>query len=129
MPSKGQRSRVDVIQRAEAGQTLTQAQIKEIVDKAVIASRADVEAQVQLPEPRGGDRRVNDAIRSPDGAKQNPASIVPVARNPGLPDREESVSPSGLIRAGRPTGSARSAAGGKLRRSATPRKAAAYAFG
>jgi hypothetical protein len=38
---------VEAIERAEAGETLAQAQIKEIVEKAVIASHTDVEAQLQ----------------------------------------------------------------------------------
>lgn len=56
-PSTPDEARTEVIQRAEAGESLTQAQIKEIVDKAVIASRADIEAQLRRTR-EDADRRV-----------------------------------------------------------------------
>jgi hypothetical protein len=64
------KARVEVIERAEAGETLTDAQIKEIVDKAVIASREDVEAKVQ----RAGDEVDRRAVEQ--GADPNKVPVL-----------------------------------------------------
>lgn len=65
-PSTPEEARTEVMERAEAGEALTQAQIKEIVDDAVIASRADVEAQLRRARD-DADRRVAEVRAEYDG--------------------------------------------------------------
>jgi hypothetical protein len=50
-PQRDSDARVEVIERTEASETLTQAQIKVIADKAVIVSRADCRCR---QPPRAG---------------------------------------------------------------------------